>query len=109
MAEPITTAAIGAVVVKALKEVGKWAWGYAQKTLSQIWDNKWILIIAGACSGLFIYYYNMLYNWFAFPPLLNYGILGIFALINLSWVASYWKSASGGGGSGVSRSVSTGS
>jgi len=92
MAAVLTAAAIGGVIVKALKEVGKWIWGYAKRTLLTFWENKWILMIAGTCSGFFIYYYNMLYGWFAFPPLLNYAILGIFALINLSWVASYWKS-----------------
>ena len=93
MAEPLTTAAIGTVLVKALKEVGKWAWGYAKKTFWNFWENKWIIFIAGTCSGFFIYYYNMLYSWFAFPPLLNIVVLGIFALINFSWVVSYWKSS----------------
>ncbi|WNE41219.1 MAG: hypothetical protein mread185_000676 [Mycoplasmataceae bacterium] len=71
MAEPITTAAIGSVIVGALKEVGKWIWGYAKKTLLTLWDNKFILIVAGTSSGIFIYYYNMLNNWFGFPPILN--------------------------------------
>jgi len=89
----LTAAAIGGVLVKSLKEVGKWMWGYAKKTLFSFWENKYVLMIAGACSGIFIYYYNMLYRWFAFPPILNIAILGIFALINISWVVSYWKSA----------------
>ncbi|KLL04125.1 MAG: hypothetical protein MRERV_27c011 [Mycoplasmataceae bacterium RV_VA103A] len=93
MAEPLTTAAIGTVLVKALKEVGKWAWGYIKKTISNLWENKWIILVAGASHGLFIMYYNMLNNWFAFPTLLNIGVLGIFALINLSWVVGYWKSS----------------
>jgi hypothetical protein len=108
MPEPLTTAAIGGLLVKSLKEVGKWIWGYAKKTLFQFWENKWILIIAGTCSGLFIYYYNMLYSWFAFPPLLNIAVLGIFALINISWVASYWKSVPEGEGKSEGPSVTTG-
>jgi len=92
MAEVLTAAAIGGVLVKALKEVGKWIWGYAKRTLLTFWENKWILMIAGTCSGIFIYYYNMLYGWFCFPPILNIAVLGIFALINISWVVSYWKS-----------------
>lgn len=107
--EPITAATIGATLIKALKTVGKWAWNYAQKTLQSFWDNKWLLIVAGFSSGIFLYYYNMLYNWFAFPPLLNIGVLGVFALINLSWVATSWKSAPSGGGGGESPKVSTGS
>ena len=109
MAEPLTAAAIGTILVKALKEVGKWIWGYAKKTLLTFWENKWVLMIAGTCSGIFIYYYNMLYSWFAFPPLLNIAVLGIFALINISWVVSYWKSPpsdSQGGNQGPT--VSTG-
>ena len=81
MAEPISAAAIGGAIVTALKEVGKWVWGYAKKTFFPLWDNKWILLVAGTSSGIFIYYYNMLGKWFAFPPLLNMAILGIFALI----------------------------
>lgn len=88
----LTEAAIGAAILKALKGVLKWAWGYVKKTLHSFWENKWILAVAGTCSGLFIYCYNMLNNWFAFPPILNMAILGIFALINLSWLVSYWKS-----------------
>ena len=106
--EPLTTAAIGGLLVKSLKEVGKWIWGYAKKTLFQFWENKWILIVAGTCSGLFIYYYNMLYSWFAFPPLLNIAVLGIFALINISWVVSYWKSVPEGEGKSEGPTVSTG-
>ena len=108
MPEPLTTAAIGTVLVKALKEVGKWIWGYTWKTLRTFWENKYILIIASACSGFFIYYYNMLYSWFAFPPLLNIAILGIFALINISWVVSYWKTVPESGGNSSGPSVSTG-
>jgi hypothetical protein len=92
MAEPFTAAAIGTVLVKALKEVGKWIWGYAKRTLLTFWENKYILFIAGVCSGIFTYYYNMLHSWFAFPSILNIAVLGIFALINFAWVASYWKS-----------------
>jgi hypothetical protein len=107
MPEPLTTAAIGTVLVKSLKEVGKWIWGYAKKTLLTFWENKWILIVAGVCNGLFIYYYNLLYRWFAFPPLLNYAVLGIFAIINFSWVVGYWKSVPESGGSSGSPSVGT--
>ncbi|WNE40887.1 MAG: hypothetical protein mread185_000344 [Mycoplasmataceae bacterium] len=32
-------------------------------------------------------------NCFAFAPLLNIAVLGIFALMNLSWVVSNWKQA----------------
>lgn len=108
MAEPLTTSAIGTVLVTALKEVGKWIWGYAKKTFLTFWENKYILVIASTCSVLFIGLYNMLYNWFAFPPILNIGVLGIFALINISWVASYWKSVPESGGSQPGPSVSTG-
>jgi len=109
MADPLTASAIGGVIITGLKEVGKWIWGYAKKSFFSLWDNKWILIVAGTSSGLFIYYYNMLYKWFGFPPLLNTAILGIFALINLSWVVVNWKQApSEGGGSGKSPKVSTG-
>jgi len=105
----LTAAAIGSLLVKSLKEVGKWIWGYAKGTLLSLWDNKYILIIAGTCSGLFIYYYNMLYSWFAFPPLLNYAILGIFALINFSWVIGCWKNPpSDSGNKSESPQVSTG-
>jgi len=104
----LTEAAIGATIIKALKEVGKWIWGYAKKTILTFWENKWILIIAGTCSGIFIYYYNMLNGWFGFPPLLNIAVLGIFALINLAWVASYWKTVPESGGSNQGSSVSTG-
>ena len=106
--EPLTGAAVGATLIKALKEVAKWAWGYAKKAFTQLWDNKWILLMAGACHGLFLYYYNMLYQWFAFPPLLNIGVLGVFALINLSWVVSYWKSSPSESGGGGTTQVSTG-
>jgi hypothetical protein len=95
MTEPLTAAAIGSTIVSALKEVGKIVLNQAQKTLTTLWDNKWILIIAGTSSGIFIYYYNMLHSWFGFPPLLNTAILGIFALTNLAWVVSYWKSSGG--------------
>ncbi|MCE8163229.1 MAG: hypothetical protein I3273_02670 [Candidatus Moeniiplasma glomeromycotorum] len=108
MADPLTSAAIGSAIVKALKEVGQWAWGYAKKTLAQFWENKWILLIAGVCSGIFVYYYNMLNSWFGFPLLLNIGILGIFALMNISWVVSYWKPLSEGGSGGGGVKVSTG-
>lgn len=109
MTEPLTAAAIGSVLVKALKEVGKWIWGYAKRTFWTMWENKWVIFIAGTCSGLFIGCYNMLYSWFAFPPLMNWAILGIFALINFSWVVSYWKSPpSDSQGSNQGPSVSTG-
>jgi len=108
--EPLTAAAVGTAVYNAVKEAGKLIWGYAKKTLLNMWDNKYILIIAGFSSGVFVYYYNILYQWFGFPPLLNTAILGIFALINFSWVVSHWKSApseSSGGSKGPK--VSTGS
>lgn len=104
----LTEAAIGTAIVKALKEIGKWMWGYAKKTLLQFWENKWVIFIAGTCSGIFIYYYNMLNSWFGFPALLNMAVLGIFALINLAWVVSYWKSVPEGGGESKGPSVSTG-
>jgi len=91
MAEPITTATIGSIIVTALKEVGKWAYGYLKKTILTLWDNKYVIFVAGTSSGLFLYYYNMLYNWFTFAPILNMAVLGIFALLNLSWVISNWK------------------
>lgn len=84
MAEPITAAAIGTIIVSALKIVGKELLGYAKKALSSFLDNALVITIAGISSGLFIYYYNMLYNWFAFAPILNIAVLGIFALMNFS-------------------------
>jgi hypothetical protein len=93
MAEPLTAAAIGSVIVSALKEVGKTIFNHAKKAVLTLWDNKWILIIAGTSSGIFLYYYNMLHSWFGFPPILNTAILGIFALTNFTWVVSYWKSS----------------
>lgn len=92
MAEPLTTAAIGSVIVSALKEVGKLAWGFAKKTWQTFLENKWVIMVAGTSSGIFLYYYNMLYSWFAFPTILNIGVLGIFALTNIAWVISNWKS-----------------
>jgi hypothetical protein len=107
--EPLTAGAIGTVLVKALKKTGEWLWGYAKKALWSLWDNKWIIFIAGTCNGFFIYFYNMLHGWFAFPPILNIAILGIFALINLSWLIGYWKSPpNDSGGSNQGPSVSTG-
>jgi len=100
MAEPLTTAAIGTTIVGALKEVGKWIWNYAKSTVLSLWDNKWIIVIAGTTSGIFFYYYRVLYSWFVFPPLLNIAIIGIFALTNITWVASYWKSPPTGNNSG---------
>ncbi|WNE40439.1 MAG: hypothetical protein GBAus27B_000506 [Mycoplasmataceae bacterium] len=91
--EPITAATIGQAIMTALKFVVKELWGYAKKAISTLWDNALTITIAGTSSGLFIYYYNMLYQWFAFAPLLNITILGIFALLNFSWVVSNWKSA----------------
>jgi len=43
MAAVLTAAAIGGVIVKALKEVGKWMWGYAKRTFWTFWENKYIL------------------------------------------------------------------
>lgn len=81
-----------AAAVSFFKKIGKIIWDYAWGFIQSLWNNFWIILIASTCSGLFIYYYNMLYSWFAFPPLLNYAILGIFAIINFSWVVGYWKS-----------------
>ena len=102
MTEPLTAAAIGSAVVTGLKEVGKVIFKQAQRTLATLWDNKWILIIAGTSSGIFLYYYGMLHSWFGFPPILNTAILGIFALTNFAWVVSYWKSSSGSDSGGSS-------
>jgi hypothetical protein len=79
-----------------LKKIVKWVWGYAWSWLKTMWDNAYVayvILIAGISSGLFLYYYNMLYNWFGFPLILNIAVLGIFALVNLSWVVSNWKQA----------------
>ena len=76
-----------------LKTIGKWVWGYAQSALQSMWDNKWIILIASTCGGLFLGIMNMLNGWFAFPGLLNVGIQGIFHLNNMVWVASNWKSS----------------
>ncbi|WNE40332.1 MAG: hypothetical protein GBAus27B_000399 [Mycoplasmataceae bacterium] len=76
-----------------LKKIAKWAWGYAWGVIKNLWDNALTITIAGLSSGLLLYYYNMLYQWFAFAPILNITVLGIFALINISWVISNWKNA----------------
>ena len=98
-----------AAAVSFFKKIGKVIWDCAWGFIKSLWDNAWVIFIAGACSGLFIYFYNMLNGWFGFPPLLNIAVLGIFALINFSWVVSYWKSPPSDSGSKSEGSkVSTG-